>query len=70
MLSGCHESGGHLGMTKTFKKEAERFYWPALRKEVLEWVAPCPACNKMKVPKAKSEPKQIPLPTVRVPFDR
>ena len=57
-------------MTKTFKKEAERFYWPALRKEVLEWVAPCPACNKMKVPKAKSEPKQIPLPTVRVPFDR
>ena len=70
VLSGCHESGGHLGMTKTFKKVAERFYWPALRNEVLEWVASCPLCNRMKVPKIKSEPKQIPLPTVRVPFDR
>ena len=39
VLSIAHESAlaGHLGVNKTYQKVLTQFYWPKLRKDVIEY---------------------------------
>ena len=67
----AHENNlsGHLGVSKTFKKVAESFYWPQMRQDVKRHVLSCKVCQlvgkpNQKVPKAPL----IPIPSVGEPF--
>ena len=41
---------GHLGEDKTIAKVQERFYWPGLRHDVIQWLRTCLACVTRKSP--------------------
>lgn len=39
---------GHLGVWKTFAEQAEKFYWPGMRKDVSTHVKTCSICQKVR----------------------
>lgn len=70
ILNLFHDSvwlGGHLGIAKTFRKIAARYYWPSLRKDVEEHVNRCSVCEARKRPKQYGCEPMIPAqPTLNV----
>ena len=42
--------GAHLGVTRTFEKIAQRFYWEGLRQDVINWISSCQGCATRKLP--------------------
>lgn len=50
LLETCHEFsfGGHSGIHNTYKRLRQNFYWPSLRKSVVEWVLTCDVCRRCK----------------------
>lgn len=53
MIAIAHE--GHFGISKTLNRAKESFFWPLLRKDVLQYVNSCKDCEKYK-PKNCKEP--------------
>jgi hypothetical protein len=51
VLSLFHESvlAGHLGIRKTFHRVEEKFYWFAMRRDVVNFVKSCTKCQAIKV---------------------
>ena len=47
VLSIAHESAlaGHLGVNKTYHRVLTHFYWPKLRKDVVEYCRSCHVCQ-------------------------
>lgn len=43
-----HPFFAHLGVAKTYKKIAERYYWPGMYKEIKNYVTSCTSCQKRK----------------------
>jgi transposase InsO family protein len=39
---------GHLGVKKTWRKMAQRFFWPGMRKDVKKYVSACLTCRQFK----------------------
>ncbi|KAL5516317.1 hypothetical protein EMCRGX_G001610 [Ephydatia muelleri] len=68
VLQLAHEVpiAGYLGKHKTAKRILRRFYWPALYKDVEEFLQKLPGVSEQKVVKAPL----IPLPVVTEPFRR
>ena len=73
ILSMAHETplAGHMGVTKTCQKILNHFYWPGLRKDVVEFCKSCHACQivgkpNQTIPKAPLQP----IPAVQEPFSR
>ena len=73
VLSIAHESAlaGHLGVNKTYHRVLTHFYWPKLRKDVVEYCRSCHVCQvagkpNQKIPKAPL----IPIPAFSEPFSR
>lgn len=73
ILSMAHETplAGHMGITKTRQKILNHFYWPSLRKDVVEFCKSCHACQivgkpNQTIPKAPLQP----IPAVQEPFSR
>ena len=69
----AHETplAGHMGVNKTCQKIINHFYWPSLRKDVVEFCKSCHACQMV------GKPNQIipkaplpPIPAVQEPFSR
>lgn len=56
--------GGHLGVLRTFKKLAQKFYWPSVYKTVQEYVKNCQTCQRTKTealaPAGLIQPLSIP----------
>ena len=51
VLKECHDSsltGGHLGVSKTYLKISERYYWKDMYKETKEYVRGCLLCQQRK----------------------
>lgn len=64
IISNIHGSskGGHSGITTTTKRIEELFFWPTLKKEVMEYVKAYDTCQRCK-PKHVSTPGLLqPLP--------
>jgi hypothetical protein len=40
-----HESFGHAGIKTMLKMFTERYWWPGFRKDILEWLKTCTACQ-------------------------
>ena len=73
VLSITHESAlaGQLGVNKTYHRVLTHFYWPKLRKDVVEYCRSCHVCQvagkpNQKIPKAPL----IPIPAFSEPFSR
>lgn len=48
----CHDdtTAGHFGISKTFARISELYYWPRLRQEVYRYVRKCEICQAQKSP--------------------
>lgn len=47
-LAHDHRLSGHMGISKTVKKLKERFYWPKLSRDVIEYIKTCQNCQQTK----------------------
>ena len=56
---------GHLGEDKTLGKIKERFYWPGMQQDIVQWTRTCSACATHKSPSQRS---RAPLQTVTSVF--
>lgn len=52
-----HEAtiGGHKGVTKTYKRVRERYYWPNMKNQIEEFVTRCEACQLKKLTRVKTK---------------
>lgn len=73
VLSLAHETplSGHLGINKTYQKIITHFYWPGIRKDVVEFCKTCHTCQvvgkpNQTIPKAPLKP----IPAFEEPFSR
>ena len=73
VLSLAHETplSGHLGVNKTYQKIINHFYWPGIRKDVVEFCNTCHTCQvigkpNQTIPKAPLKP----IPAFEEPFSR
>ena len=63
---GAHE-GAHAGWERTLASLRERFYWPSMRADTIEYVRTCDPCQKIKHDRGAGflQPLEIPA----TPFD-
>lgn len=64
VLQSCHDNSAHLGIDKTYKKIATRFFWPKLKSCVSNYVNSCIHCQKRKSSNHKpyGRPQLMPAP--------
>ena len=55
ILQGLHDDrvAGHMGITRTFKRVQERYYWCGYHKDVEDWCRKCTVCQA-RIPPGKS----------------
>jgi len=55
-LEEGHDSllGGHFGITKTYHRVNQYYYWPKMRRDVRKHVSACHTCMQYKIPAVKS----------------
>ena len=73
ILSMAHDTplSGHLGINKTYQKVLSHFYWPGLKKDVVQYCKTCHTCQMVGkpnqvIPKARLHP----IPAFEEPFSR
>lgn len=51
ILQTSHDvpTSAHLGFFKTFQKNAEDYYWPRMKQQVLNYIRQCETCQKQKM---------------------
>ena len=66
-----HDSpfGGHLGITRTFRKIANRYYWPTLWQDIVDYIKQCPACQQDKVRRRSPGLAQTKIEAPTRPFE-
>lgn len=71
LISQAHEppTAGHVGVYKTVKRLAERYYWPKMRNDVARSIRRCRVCASFKVPQTIAVDKMISHPKVSRPFE-
>lgn len=72
IITEYHDSliGGHKGITKTYRRIRERFYWPNLKEEVTEYIKKCTECQEQKLSRIKTREPMIITDTPAEPFDK
>ncbi|XP_068233540.1 uncharacterized protein [Palaemon carinicauda] len=65
ILSVAHQADSHLGVSKTYKRIANDFFWPGMKHDVFEFVKECHVCQVVGkpnevIPKAPLVPIVIP----------
>ncbi|XP_065407431.1 uncharacterized protein LOC135972648 [Chrysemys picta bellii] len=68
-LAHANPWAGHLGREKTLQRVARRFFWPGIHREVADFCASCPECQRAG-PKGVAPAPLVPMPVVGVPFER
>ncbi|UYV79479.1 hypothetical protein LAZ67_17002785, partial [Cordylochernes scorpioides] len=67
ILRNLHDSptSGHLGFTKTYDRIRKKFYWPGMYRNVRNYVAHCPGCQRRKrqpqLPPGLLQPIPVPI---------
>ena len=60
---------GHLGVRKTLHRVTQHFYWPKIRKDVVDFCRSCPTCQVVGKPNSKIPAAPlIPIPAIGEPF--
>ena len=65
----CTAGGGHFGVTRTFVKLKQKYWWPKMYQEVKDYIGSCDICQRIKVDRRQFPPPLKPLPVVST-FDR
>ena len=72
VISLYHDSitAGHPGISNTMWAIAKDFWWPAMKKDVTEYVKGCTTCQSRKNQPNKTKPPLFPIPsdTYDTPF--
>uniref|UniRef100_A0A8C3FN99 Gypsy retrotransposon integrase-like protein 1 n=1 Tax=Chrysemys picta bellii TaxID=8478 RepID=A0A8C3FN99_CHRPI len=68
-LAHANPWAGHLGREKTLQRVACRFFWPGIHREVADFCASCPECQRAG-PKGIARAPLVPMPVVGVPFEQ
>jgi hypothetical protein len=61
---------GHMGRKKTLNRIVQRFFWPGIRRDVIEYCRSCEACQKTSKYKTKFRAPMMSLPVIDAPFER
>lgn len=65
-----HPWSGHLGIIKTYLRILKHFYWPALKKDVVQFCLSCHICQRTGKPNQVVSPAPLyPIPVFVEPFD-
>lgn len=69
-LAHDHQLAGHLGVTKTYNRILSHFFWPGLKKDVVQYCRTCHTCQIVGKPN-QSIPLAplIPIPAIGEPFE-
>ena len=73
VLSLAHERplAGHFGINKTHEKIIRHFYWPGIRKDVVEFCRTCHVCQMVGKPNQSiSKAPSSPIPAFDEPFSK
>lgn len=71
VLTECHDvpTAGHLGVTKTYDRIRNRFFWPKMFKHVLRYVTSCSTCQLKKDSNLKKAGLMQLIPVASKPFE-
>ena len=73
VLNLAHDSAmaGHLGVNKTYNRILTHFYWPNIRRDVVEYCRSCHTCQVVGKPNQKIPVAPLqPIPAFEEPFSR
>ena len=70
-LAGCHDDVGHQGRMRTLSLLRERFFWPGMQSEAIQYVLKCIRCLRRKTPShvAPLQPIHVTQPLKLVHMD-
>lgn len=68
VLTIAHDGTGHLSHKKVIPIVASRFWWPKLRKDVVEFCKSCTRCQLFRKSGTEKAPLQ-PMPVFSIPFE-
>jgi transposase InsO family protein len=65
IIRECHDSpsSGHMGITKTLQRVAQRFWWPHMGRSIHAYVKACPSCQRNKSSNLRPGGLLQPIPT-------
>ncbi|CAK9812938.1 Retrovirus-related Pol polyprotein from transposon 17.6 [Anthophora plagiata] len=66
----CSTVGGHKGVTKTYNRIRQRFYWEHLKDDVQNFVRGCARCQLKKITRNKTKQPMIITDTPESAFDK
>ena len=72
IIETLHNSlmGGHKGVNQTYKKIRQRYYWPGMRNDILDYIRKCPECQTKKIERIKTREPMILTDTPIEAFDK
>ncbi|CAD6236937.1 GSCOCG00012487001-RA-CDS [Cotesia congregata] len=62
--------GGHKGMTKTYKRIRQNFFWPNIKKDVVDYIQKCLDCQLKKLVRVKTKQPMVITDTPDAGFDK
>lgn len=67
-----HDSniGGHKGVTKTYRRIRDRYYWPRMRTEIEKYIQLCRNCQVKKLVRKKTRQPMVLTDTPDAAFDK
>ena len=68
-MAHSHLLEAHLGMDKTRDRILDRFYWPGVKRDVIQYCQACSECQRT-APRPSGRNPLITMPIIEVPFDR
>ena len=72
VLKIAHDNvGGHLGVTKTYRRILNHFYWPKMKRDISRYCRTCHICQTKGKPGAGVKPSPlVPIPVMKDPFSK
>lgn len=72
VLSLAHDDlwSGHMGINKTYHRVLQHYFWPGLKRDVVQYCRTCHTCQVVGKPNQTISPAPLkPIPAVGEPFD-
>ena len=63
LLSAYHDHplSGHFGVERTWSRLRDRYYWPNMKRTIVDYVRSCPQCAQHNIPRHKPPGALIPI---------
>ena len=62
--------GGHKGISKTYRRNRERYTWPGLKDQITEFIRGCKSCFEQKLVRVRTREPMLITDTPDEPFDK